>query len=75
MLSVGRHSLIYLIDISGFTTVWGASQNREIEVSIFTDDVMLGGRGVGSLMTFDDEGGGGVENGLKIDDVIYGWPQ
>ena len=73
MLSVGRHSLIYLIDISGFTTVWGASRNREIEVTIFTDNVILGGWGLGAwwrLMTR----GRGVENGLKIDDVIYGWP-
>ena len=45
MLSVGRHSLIYLIDISDFTTVRGASRNREIEISIFTDDVILGGLG------------------------------
>ena len=61
MLSVGRHSLIYLIDIFDFTTVRGASRNREIKISIFTDDVILGGGGggVGSLMTFDDEGGGG----------------
>ena len=55
MLSVGRHSLIYLIDISDFTIVRGASRNREIEIGIFTDDVILGG----SLMTFDDEGEGG----------------
>ena len=59
MLSVSRHSLIYLIDISYFTTVQGASRNREIEISIFTDDVILGGGGVGSLMTFNDEGEGG----------------
>ena len=51
--------LIYLIDISDFTTVRGASRTREIEISIFTDDVILGGGGVGSLMTFDDEGEGG----------------
>ena len=42
MLFLGRHSLIYLIDISYFTTVRGASRNREIEISIFTDDVILG---------------------------------
>ena len=46
--------------------------HREIEISIFTDDVILG-EGVGSLMTFDDEGEG-VENGQNIDDVIYGLP-
>ena len=45
MLSVGRHSLIYLIDISDSTTVRGASRNREIEIGIFTDDVILGGGG------------------------------
>ena len=45
MLSVGRHSLIYLIDISDFTTVRGASRNREIEIGIFTDNVILGGGG------------------------------
>ena len=33
-----------------------------------------GGGGVGTLMTLDD-GGGGVENGQKTDDVIYGRPQ
>ena len=74
MLSVSRHSLIYLIDISYFTSVQGTSRNREIEISIFTDDVILGGGGLGAwwrLMTR----GEGVENGLKIDDVIYGWPQ
>ena len=58
------------IDISDFTTV---EAHREIEISIFTDDVILGGRGLGAwwrLMTRGRE----VENGLKIDDVIYGWP-
>ena len=30
-----------------------------------------GGGGVRTMMTFDDKGGMGVENGQKIDDVIY----
>ena len=30
--------------------------------------------GVGDLMTIDDEGGGGVKNDQKHDDVIYGRP-
>ena len=59
ILSVGRHSLIYLI-LQQFEA------HREIEISIFTDDVNIRGRGVGSLMTFDDEGGGGLKMVLKL---------
>ena len=65
MLSVGRHSLIYLIDISDFTTIRGASRNREIKISIFTDDVILGGGGLGA----DDvwwRGGGGLKMVRKL---------
>ena len=39
--------------------------HREIEISIFTDDVILG-EGVGSLMMFDDEGGRGLKMVLKL---------
>ena len=69
MLSVGRHSLIYLI-LQQFEE---PRKNRESEISIFTDDVILkGGEGLRAwwrLMTK----GEGFEKGLKIDDVIYGW--
>ena len=41
ILSVGRHSLIYLI-LQQFEV------HREIEISIFTDDVILGGGGLGA---------------------------
>ena len=37
------------------------------------DDVIYGeGGGVRMVMKFVDEGGRGVENGQKVDDVIYG---